>query len=148
MNVEPSRPATQLDAGRLWAGGLATAVVAALIAVAGILLTRGVLDVPVLAPKGDGLWGNANTLTYALAAAGAALAATALLHLLAVTTPRFIRFFTWIMVLLTTIAATLPLTLDLPAPPRIATALLNLILGLAITTILAGVTRSATRPTP
>jgi Family of unknown function (DUF6069) len=137
--------AHQLDAGRLWAGGLATAVVAALIAVAGILFTRGVLEIPVLAPKGDGLWGNANTMTYALAAGGAALAATALLHLLALTTPRFPRFFTWIMGLLTMIAAVLPLTLDATAASRVATATINLVLGLAITSILSGVARTAYR---
>ncbi|MEV4314010.1 hypothetical protein [Actinocrispum sp. NPDC049592] len=39
------------DTGRLWAGGSATALVAALIAVAGIVVTRGVFGVPVLAPS-------------------------------------------------------------------------------------------------
>ncbi len=67
-----------------------------------------------LAPKGDGLWGNAKTTTYALATAGTALVATALLQLLAVTTPSFSRFFTWIVLLLTAIASVLPLTLDVP----------------------------------
>jgi LuxR family transcriptional regulator, maltose regulon positive regulatory protein len=135
-----SRPA-----GRLWAGGLATAVVAALIAIAGILIARGALDVAVLAPKGDGLWGNANTATYALAAAGAALAATALLHLLTLTTPRHGQFFTWIMVLLTAIAATLPLTLDFEESAMLATAVINLVIGIAIMSILNGIARSATR---
>ena len=37
-----------VNAGRLWAGGVATAIVAAL---AGVLITRGVLGIPVLAPK-------------------------------------------------------------------------------------------------
>jgi hypothetical protein len=40
-----------LDPGRLWAGGTATAVVAALAAVAGVLIARGVFKVPVLAPQ-------------------------------------------------------------------------------------------------
>jgi hypothetical protein len=31
-----------VDAGRLWAGGVATALVAALVAIVGILLARGV----------------------------------------------------------------------------------------------------------
>jgi hypothetical protein len=146
VTAEP--PARRLDAGRLWAGGLATAVVAALVAVAGILLARGVLEIPVLAPQGDGLWGNANTATYALVAGGAALAATALLHLLVLTTPRFPRFFAWITGLLTMIAAVLPLTLDASAPSRIATATINLVLGLAIISILNGVVRTAYRATP
>ena len=140
-----STPAGRLDAGRLWAGGLATALVAALIAVAGILLARGVLEIPVLAPQGDGLWGNASTMTYALAAAGAALAATGLLHVLALTTPRFPAFFTRIMGLVTMIAAVLPLTLDTAAASRVATATLNLVLGLAIMSILNGVARTVRR---
>ena len=52
MTVQPTQGgANAVAAGRLWAGGAATAVVAALIAVVGILLARGVFDVPVLAPK-------------------------------------------------------------------------------------------------
>jgi hypothetical protein len=148
VSAQPPRPTDQVDARRLWAGGLATAVVAALTAVVGILIARGVLDIPVLAPKGDGLWGNANTTTYALAAGGAALAATGLLHLLAVTTPRFSRFFTWIMLLLTATAAALPLSLDADSASRAATAVINLGIGLVIMTTLNGVARSATRVTP
>lgn len=134
-----------LDAARLWSGGVATAVVAALIAVVGILLSRGVLDVPVLSPKGEGLWGNANTVTYALAAGGFALAATGLVQLLSVTTPRFPTFFTWIMVLLTAIAVVVPLSLDVEMSSKLATALINLVIGIAITAILNGVARSAWR---
>jgi hypothetical protein len=134
-----------IDAGRLWSGGLATALVAALIAVTGIVITRGVFDVPVLAPKGDGLWGDANTVTYALSAAAAAVVATALLQVLAMTTPRYGRFFTWIMALATAIAATLPLGLATGVPSRIATAVINLVLGVAITSTLNAVARTAIR---
>jgi hypothetical protein len=38
--------------GRLWSGGVATAVIAGLIAVVGIFLARGLFDVPVPAPEG------------------------------------------------------------------------------------------------
>lgn len=141
-----STAAGRLDAGRLWAGGLATALVAALVAVAGIVITRGVLHVPVLAPKGDGVWGNANTLTYAFAAGGAALVATALLQVLALTTPRYGRFFMWVMALSTAIAATLPLGLATGWASRLATAVINLVLGIAITTTLNAVARTAVRP--
>lgn len=134
-----------LDAGKLWAGGLATAGVAALTAIAGILIARGILDIPVLAPKGSGVWGNANTTTYALAAGGAALAATALLHLLAATTPNANRFFGWIMFLITTIATVFPLALDAPAAARVATAAINLSIGIAVTTTLRATARTATR---
>ena len=99
-----------VDAGTLWAGGLAAAVVAALIVVVGILLCRGVLDVPVLAPEGEGVWGNADTVTFAVGAAVAALLATGLLHLLLLFTPRPGRFFGWIMGLVTAAAVIAPFT--------------------------------------
>jgi hypothetical protein len=140
--------AIQFDAGRLWAGGLATASVAALAAVVGILIARGLFEVPVLAPKGDGMWGNANTMTYALAAGCVALAATGLLQLLAATTPSFGRFFTWIMVLVTAIATVLPLSLDVGTASGVATAVLNLVIGLAIMSMLNGVARAAARVKP
>src|SRR2546430_13727104 len=53
------RPA--VDAGRLWAGGLATALVAALVSVSGILLARSVLDLAIFPPQGAGGWGGAST---------------------------------------------------------------------------------------
>jgi hypothetical protein len=49
---------------------------------AGVLITRGVLGIPVLAPKTANNFGNSATAVYALLAAGATLLATALLHLL------------------------------------------------------------------
>jgi hypothetical protein len=134
------------DPGRLWAGGLATAVVAALVAVVGIVVARGLLEVPLLAPKGDGVWGSASTAGYALAAGGIALAATALVQLLAATTPRYRVFFSWIMALLTAIATLSPLSLELglDRASEITTAIVNMVIGIAITTILNGVARSAT----
>ena len=60
-------------------------------------IARGVLDVPVLAPEGSGTFGDASTGGLALAAAGGALVATGLLHLLLVSTPRPFAFFGWYM---------------------------------------------------
>ena len=138
---EPLRP----DAARLWAGGAATAVVSALVAVVGILIARGIAGVGILAPKGSGLWGNANTVTYALVSAAAALVATGLFHLLALATPKPATFFGWIMVLLTLIAVVLPLSLDVSLDNRIATALLNLVIGLVMTLLLLNLSNSAMR---
>jgi len=143
--VSGEPPGRRVDARRLWAGGLATAVVAALVAVAGVLVARGVFDTAVLAPQGDGVWGNANTPKYALSAAVAALVATALLHILVTTTPRPGRFFTWVMVLLTAIVAALPLTLDLAGPSAVATSIINIVIGTAILSTLIGVARTAVR---
>nr|WP_208407901.1 DUF6069 family protein [Amycolatopsis granulosa] len=129
----------------MWAGGVATAVVAALAAVVGLLIARGLFDVAVLAPKGNGIWGNANTFTYALCAAVAALLATGLMHLLSLATPAPGQFFTWIMVLVTAIAIVLPLTLTVRTDAKVATALINLAIGAVITTLVGTVAATARR---
>ncbi|MGO9780259.1 MAG: DUF6069 family protein, partial [Streptosporangiaceae bacterium] len=77
-----------VDARQLWSGGAATAVVAALIALAGILVCRWLFNIPILAPRQDGAWGDASTAGYAITAAAAALVATAIMHLLLIATPR------------------------------------------------------------
>src|SRR5690606_19993856 len=56
---EPSNVA----AGKLWAGGFGTAVVAALAALVGILLVRGVLGIGLLSPSDAGAYGDASTTT-------------------------------------------------------------------------------------
>ncbi len=89
-----SSPGRAVDARALWSGGAATAVVAALIALAGILVCRWLLGIPVLAPRQDGAWGDASSAGYAIAAAAAALAATTIMHLLLIATPRPQMFFT------------------------------------------------------
>jgi hypothetical protein len=45
----PGQRRQPVDAARLWTGGLATAVVAALVALVGVLIARGLFDIPVLA---------------------------------------------------------------------------------------------------
>ncbi|BCJ45740.1 hypothetical protein GCM10010168_58400 [Actinoplanes ianthinogenes] len=143
MTVEPVKPT--VNAGKLWAGGGATAAVAALIAIAGILLGRGIFDVDVLAPKGQGTWGDASTGWYALGAAGAALVATGLVHVLILTTPRPMRFFGWVVSLATVSAVLAPFVTDASRASQFYTAGLNMILGIAIGSLVAGVARSATR---
>ena len=106
MTVPMSRPgeppperrsssSRSIDARQLWSGGVATALVAALIALAGILVCRWLFDIPILAPRRDGAWGNASTAGYTLSAAAAALVATAIMHLLLLTSPRPRMFFGW-----------------------------------------------------
>ena len=101
-------------------GGLVT-VVAALVAVVGVLIARGLFDVPVLAPTREGALGDASTARLALLAAVAAVAATGLMHLLLVSTPPF-RFFTWIVSLLTLVAALAPFMTDAELDTKVATA--------------------------
>jgi Family of unknown function (DUF6069) len=135
----------QVNANRLWTGGVATAVVAALVAVVGVLIARGLLDVPVLAPTEEGVLGNANTARLALVAAGAALAATGLMHLLLLFIPRPWQFFTWIMSLVTLAAVLTPFSTDAEVATKVATAAIFLAIGVAIGSLVSGVASSAVR---
>jgi Family of unknown function (DUF6069) len=137
-----------VDAGRLWMGGVATAAVAALVAVVGVLIARGLFDVAVLAPEGKGTWGDASTAMLAALAAAAALLATGLMHLLLLTTPRPWRFFTWIISLATLAVAIAPLVTGEDAATRIATAAIYLAVGIAIGSLVSSVARSAVRIRP
>lgn len=146
MTVQPTQGgANAVAGGRLWAGGLATAVVAALVATVGILLARGVFDIPVLAPEGEGTWADADTAKYALYSGLAALVATGLLHVLLISTPRPLQFFGWIMTLATFAAALAPFVADGSTSSKIATGLINVAVGIAIGTLLTGAARAAGR---
>jgi len=134
-----------VNAGRLWAGEVATAMVAALAVLAGVLITRGVLGIPVLAPKTANNFGNSATTVYALLAAGAALLATALLHMLLLGTPRPFAFFAWITALADVIAAAAPFTQPAPLASKIFTAIINIVVGVTVISLLSGVGRSAIR---
>ena len=121
-----------VDAGRLWAGGLATAVVAALIAIVGIVIARGIFHIPVLAPNRSGTWGDADTLTYALAAFGVGLLATALMHILLLATPSPFVFFGWILGLSTLVAALAPFATSAEMASKVSTAIINAFIGIGV----------------
>jgi hypothetical protein len=124
---------------------VATAIVAALIALVGILVARWLFTIPILAPRRDGAWGDASTAGYVLSAAGAALVATAIMHLLLLTTPRPQVFFGWIIGLATIVAVVFPFSTTAPVDQKAATALVNLILGIAIWTLTLQVAGRAVR---
>lgn len=134
-----SQPAPRVhvhvDAASLWAGGAATAVVAALIAVVGVVIGNGVLDLGMVKPPllevGDTFW-----FQYAISAAILALVATGLAHLLAVTTPDPRTFFSWIIWLATAIGVAIPFTLEGEIEGQVATAVVNLVLGIGIYSLL------------
>jgi len=140
----PPRP--RLEVGRLWAGGLATAVVAALIALVGVLIVRAVLRIALYAPAGAGTFGDSRTVVLCLVSAAAALAATGLLHLLLVATPRPLTYFGWIVGLLTAAATVLPFTYASSLPVAFAQAVIHLVVGAAIGSLLSGAAANATRP--
>ena len=148
--IRPGRPAAPtVDAKRLWAGGAATALVAALAAVVGLLIVRGLLDIPVITPATTVGTSQASTLAVgAVGAAVAALTATALLHVLMVSTPRAATFFGWICVLATLVAALWPFTVEATAASRIGSAAIYFTVGIAIVSLLSGVAGSARTSRP
>jgi Family of unknown function (DUF6069) len=133
------------DAGQYWAGVAATAVVGALVALVGILVCRWTLGIPVLAPSSDGAWGNAHTGEYVLAAVCVALVAGALLYLLILGTPQPGMFLGWIIGLATLAAVVYPFSTGAPLGQKAATAIVNLVLGVAIGTLLNAVAARAVR---
>ena len=146
LPAEPQRPRNpRVEVGRLWAGGAATAVVAALIALVGVLIVRAVLRIAVYAPADAGAFGDSSTTLLCFGAAVAALAATGLLHLLLVATPRPLSYFSWIVGLLTAAATVLPFTTADSLAVAFAQAIINLVIGAAIGSLLSGAAANATR---
>jgi hypothetical protein len=141
MALADSDPAvTNIQAARLWAGGFATAVVAALVAVVGVLVAT-VVDIDPVSPEwlvGDQL-GDGAGIHYAWTAFLAALAATALLHLLLLTVPRPRSFFRWIVGLTTVAAVTLAFTRPGALDEQIAAGAITAAIGIAIGSLLSGV---------
>jgi hypothetical protein len=141
---QPPRP--KVDVGQLWAGGVATAIVAALVAVVGILVCRWLFNIPILAPARDGAYGDVHTTGLVLAAAIAALVATLLAHLLLASTPRPLTFFRWIVSLATVVVVLFPFSTGAPLSQKVATAAVDLVIGFAIGSLLTGVGARSVRP--
>jgi uncharacterized protein DUF6069 len=146
LDVDGPVPRQQLNAGRLWAGGVATAVVAALVVIAGVYIARSILGIAVLAPKAAGSLGSSTTAIYAAVAAAAALLATGLLHVLLLETPRPLSFFTWITALADLILVVAPFSQPATLPSKVFTAVINLVAGVAVISLLTGVARGAMQP--
>jgi hypothetical protein len=134
-----------VDERKLWPGGAASAIVVGLLALVGVLVSRWLFNVPLLAPGRDGAFGNANTTTLILVAMAAALVATALVQLLMLGTLRPFMFFGWIVALVTMIAVVFPFSTTAVLDAKIATAIVNLAIGLATGMLVGGV---ATRSIP
>ncbi|SFQ42749.1 hypothetical protein SAMN05421810_107109 [Amycolatopsis arida] len=136
-----------VDTRTLWMGGLATALVAALVAVVAVLITDGVFDVPVIAPANTrGAFDYVGAGWLAAFAAIAALLATAIAHLLLLLAPRPMAFFTWIIALGTVAFAVLPFTTSVRLPVQLTNAAIYLVIGVAIGTLIAGMAGRAQRP--
>jgi hypothetical protein len=68
------------------------------------------------------------------------------MHVLLLSTPRPMRFFTWLVTLATVVAMVAPFATSADLSARLFTAGLNLVLGVAIGSLVSGTARSATRP--
>jgi hypothetical protein len=80
-----------------------------------------------------------------LVAAGAAIVATGLLNLLLLGTPRPLAFFGWIVALATVLVVVLPFRTTAPFSAKLATAVIGLVIGIAIGTLLTGVASRSIR---
>src|SRR6478736_5527732 len=122
IRTNAHRPRVAIDAARLWGGGLATACVAALVAVAGVMICQYVLDISLVRPALVLDLAGSFRLDYALKAFVLALVATGLAHGLALATPRPRAFFGWIMGLATVCGAAAPFAIGNELESQVATA--------------------------
>lgn len=143
----PARPGgpRRFAVSRLWSAGLATAVVAALVALVGVLVIRALLRIDVYASRAAGAFGDSTTVLLCVGAALAALAATGLAHLLLLSTPRPLAYLSWIIGLVTAAAVVLPFTYSSGLAVAVSQALLHLVIGAAIGSLLTGAAASALR---
>ena len=139
-----SRAGVRVDSRKLWSGGVASAAVAGLVALAGVLVSRWLFGLPVLAPTRDGAYGDVRTTALVLAAAASALVATGLVHLLMVSTPRPFLFFGWIVALVTTLVVVYPFSTTAPLGAKIATAAVALAIGAMIGMLVGGAAARST----
>jgi 4-amino-4-deoxy-L-arabinose transferase-like glycosyltransferase len=89
-----------------------------------------------------------HTTDLVLAAAAAALLATGLAHLLLLSTPRPLTFLGWIIGLATVLAVLLPFSTTAPLDAKVATAAVDLVLGIAIGSLVSGVAARSVRIAP
>ena len=136
-----------LDAPRLWTGGLATAVVAALVALVGTLVVQVLFRVAPVSTLTTHTVDTTATGMLCLLAAAAALAATGVAHLLLVSTPNPLGYLGWIIGLSTAATVVLPLIGTLPIAAAAATGVVHLVIGLAIGSLVVGTAATVRRPT-
>jgi hypothetical protein len=139
-----SRASVRVDSRKLWSGGVASAAVTGLAALVGVLVSRWLFGLPVLAPARDGAYGDVRTTALVLVAAASALVATGLVHLLMVSTPRPFLFFGWIVALVTTLVVVYPFSTTAPLGAKIATAAVALGIGALIGTLVGGAAARST----
>jgi hypothetical protein len=134
-----------VDALRLWSGGLGAAVVAGLAGLVSTLIARVVFQIGLSSPHQAATFDGPYTVSLCAVAAAAALAATGLVHLLLLSTPRPLAYFGWIVGLLTAAAAVTPFLAGGTLAVRLATAVIHLVIGLAVGSLVSIAAGAAAR---
>lgn len=137
-------PRARLDQMRFWVGAGITAVVAALAGVVGLVVTHGIVHVPVLA-QDHGALTTVHAVTYGLIAAGIALVAAALYNAMLHVAPRPALYYCWLTGLVTVLATLIPFTMaGAQLSSQVALAGMNLLVGLVIVIMVPFAAQSAT----
>jgi hypothetical protein len=137
--TRPGATRPSLNSALYWSGVAATAVVAAVTAIVGVIIAEGILDRELVPPLLNVLALDGHAARYACSAAVAAVSAGALMHLLVWSAPHPDAFFTWIAALVTLACALLPLTLTDNVGDALITGVLNAAIGISITTLVPAV---------
>ncbi|SDS33992.1 hypothetical protein SAMN04489860_1333 [Paraoerskovia marina] len=139
----PSTPV--IDAKRFVGGTLATAAVAALVGYVATVVLESVFNLDVIAPPNPF---GASTDAGAFAVAGALLTflAAGVLVLLALIAPRPRLFFGWLMFLVVALTASLPFAWTDDTITAAFTSALNLLIGIAVWSLLTGTAAKTIRP--
>jgi hypothetical protein len=132
-SVPPSKGDWRIDARKLWIGGIMAGIVAAGVAIVGLLIARGIFDIRIFIRGEGGGVVSASLWWYAAVAFAAAILATGLLHLLLLAAPGPFRFFGWIVGLAIAIAVIVPFTTSAMLSNKVGTAAINLAIGIAAT---------------
>ncbi|GAB6937256.1 DUF6069 family protein [Isoptericola variabilis] len=142
-----SRGLLELDRGRYWSGAAVTVVVCAVLGLAASVVFDSAFDVGLLGPSR--LVPDAPGLAWALTGALFALLAAVVLQLLVRVVPRPRMFFGWLVALVTVILAALAFTGGGDAASAVVTALVWIVVGVAVSAMLNGVLgRTLVRPRP
>jgi len=133
LTAPQARRGVPVDQGRYWVGALLTSGVAAMAGVIGVLIAQDLLRVP-LTMSSIGL-GAAHMSTYGLFAAVVALLAAGAYDAMLLFAPRPTIYFCWLTGLLTALAVLLPFTVPVAIGAQVALAIINLVVGVAVMTL-------------
>jgi hypothetical protein len=120
-----------IDQVRFWVGSAITAVVAALVGVVGLIVAHGIIHVPVMFGSGTAL-SPLNATMYGLAAAGIALGAAGLFDGMLHVAPRPVTYYSWLIALITVLAALLPFTTTATLHSQLVLGAMNAAVGVII----------------